>query len=170
MKPRDPTGKRQSILDLVAQRPGVHKSLLCRILGLSWGTASHHIRHLHKKSRLAIVKSGREVRLYPPGTPPRHLLWLAHLHNDVDAAIMRQLAMVPDLRARELSLSVGRSAHIIRRHLTTLVDEGLVVPAGAYNRRFRLDGRADGGRQAGDSLAEEAQEAARQAVADEGCP
>lgn len=137
-KLRDPTAKQNSILAIVAQRPGIHKSEICRSLGLSWGTLSYHLRRLKARGEMVIVASGRETRLFPPRIPQAQFQMLARLHNPVDAAIIGQLSGAPTLRADDLSANLGLSLQVIRRHLATLVHEGLVTPDGDYARRFQL--------------------------------
>lgn len=131
--------KRQEIIDLVRANPGIHKSLICRQLELSWGTATHHVQQLEKQGILRSYTSGRELRLFYFDVPPQQLTWIAQLQNDVKAAIVELLQESPSLGAAELSEALGISAKVIRRHLTSLVDTGLVVSKAGGTKSFRLD-------------------------------
>jgi predicted transcriptional regulator len=136
---RDPASKQEAILDLVGRRPGIHKSEICRCLGMSWGAVSYHIPNLRKRGRLLIVSKGREARLFPPGIPAHQMAWMSRLNNEIDAAIIGHLINSPSECANDISQALGLGLQLIRRHLTTLTEEGLVKTEGEYARRFRLE-------------------------------
>lgn len=108
----------------VHDHPGIHKSELCRLLDLGWGTVSHHLHVLERGDLIWFEPDGRRVRVFPLA-PCEHPLELL-LGNDVDAEIIRLLCERPGQVVEGLSAALGRSNDVIRTHLRRLHDAGLL--------------------------------------------
>ncbi|MES2153854.1 MAG: ArsR family transcriptional regulator [bacterium] len=127
---------RNRIEDTVRRSPGVTKSELARLLGLGWGTISHHLAFLESQGIVAAFPVGKGVRLYPAGRPEARLL--AVLSDGPGAALTALLAHRPGQTLSDLSRGLGISRKIVRRHLGQLGREGLVGEAGMHRRRYFL--------------------------------
>lgn len=136
---RDGAATRDRIIDVVREDPGVHKSELCRRLGLGWGTVSYHVRVLEKERRLRSWSRGREVHVFPARVPDGQMRWLAALREGMGTSIVETLVRMPDARVKELSGSLGVSRKVIQRHLTVLDEAGVVRHDGSHQPRYRIE-------------------------------
>jgi DNA-binding transcriptional ArsR family regulator len=127
------------LVEVVAARPGLTKSDLCRELDLAWGTVSYHIRVLGEQGLLALMRDGRQLRLYPPGTRRREMRWLAVLSDEVPELIARSLMQGPG-RLVEIARRVGRSRTLVRHHMTSLGEAGVVDKDGQEYRLREVQG------------------------------
>jgi len=55
----------EEILKLVNSNPGIIRTKIHRLLGVSVGTASQQITKLAKEKELIQIKSGQDYKLYP---------------------------------------------------------------------------------------------------------
>lgn len=133
--PKSGDAARSLIMKVVAEKPGVHKSELCRQVGLGWGTVSYHLRLLEKTRRLQTVTGTREVRVFPGNVPEARTKALAALQGESGHAVADMLADRPGSRQSDICRALGASRKLIRRHLEALQREGLVTAEG--NRRAR---------------------------------
>jgi len=131
---------RQRVLDRIAREPGIHKSALQRDLGLGWGTISYHLEGLRRAGLVKSLTRGRQVRIFPAGVPESQMRWLAALREDVPQGIVGRLAQDPGTGLGELAADLGVSRRLIRRHLTSLAEDGIVA-AGPFGVEpgFRLE-------------------------------
>lgn len=126
---------RRMIMKVVEEHPGVHKSELCRQVGLGWGTVSYHLRLLERARRLQTVSGKREVRVFLGNIPQERMKALAALQGEGGQAVAGLLADRPGVRQADICRALGASRKLIRRHLEVLQKEGLITSEG--NRRAR---------------------------------
>ncbi len=136
MKPRDGAATRNLICEQVRERPGIHKSELCRALDLAWGTVTYHLRLLEKRGQLRCIARGRQVNIFPAGVPELHMRWLSALREDI--GILPALADGLEAKVGDLSSELGLPRRIIRRHLANLEEDGFISKEGPG--RIRLAG------------------------------
>jgi predicted transcriptional regulator len=140
---RDGELTRARILAHIEGDPGVHKSALCRELGLGWGTVCYHVRVLGESGHINAFTHGREVFLFPGRVAEQQMRWIAALREDVGKHILDELGQQPGSRLKDLSESLGRSRKVIRRHLTLLDEAGLVDRRGQHQARYSLPDPGD---------------------------
>lgn len=143
MTERDGDATRDRIESLVRQEPGLHKSALCRELGLGWGTVGHHLRILRSQGRLHSVREGRELRIYPAGVPADDMRLMVMLRDDTALEILQHLNDQPGGRLTDIARALGLSRKVVRRHLDNLEVEELVQPRGEFQRRYHIGPDAD---------------------------
>src|SRR5688500_5995596 len=122
---RDGPATRARIVETVAQHPGASKSEVCRLTGLSWGTVSHHLAVLAREGAVVSKPAGSAVRFRLPGVTSQQALIVRLLSGDIPLRLVEELAGRPGLRLRDLTLALGVSRKIIRRHLMTLEEAGV---------------------------------------------
>lgn len=139
---RNGEASRQRILDLVTRNPGATKSQICRELNLGWGTVSHHLAVLRRQEVLTSYAVGKEVRVFAAAIGDRQARYLAVLGDGPAAGIVAELRDNPGSRLVDLCEALGVSRKVIRRHLTVLGGEGILVRSGEARPRYALH---DGG-------------------------
>lgn len=134
---RDGEKTRERMLEAILQDPGIHLAELGKRLGLSWSTVSYHARQLAKQGRIQVEKGFRERRLYGPQVPALHKPWLAALRDEDTTRVLHALLEAP-ASVRQLGASLGLSHKVIRRHLATLEQSGLVHRRGDTRTLFEV--------------------------------
>lgn len=142
---RNGEASRQRILDVVMRNPGATKSEICRELNLGWGTVSHHLVVLRRQELLTSYAVGKEVRVFAAAIGDRHARYLAVLGDGAAAGIVDELRDNPGSRLVDLSQALGVSRKVIRRHLTILGGEGILVRSGEGRPRYALRRREQPG-------------------------
>jgi predicted transcriptional regulator len=135
---RDGPATRARILEFIRANPGLHKSEVCRQLGLSWGTVGYHMRALESSGLVKPMAERREVRFFAAGTPERHMRWIAALRQAQGTDVLGSLARSPGRGIAELSRELLTSRKVVRRHLTTLDEAGILADDGGARPRFLL--------------------------------
>lgn len=141
---RRPDGERTRarIKQVIAEEPGIHKSELCRRLGMAWGTISHHLRIMAHDDDVLVTAAAGRSRAFPPTIPSEYHRSLAALRSDPNAEVYGLLRDRP-LGIQGLCQELGISRKVARRCLTTLEEVGLVERDGdrfeAQDALGRLD-------------------------------
>ena len=134
MRDRNGPATRQEILNAVRHHPGLTKSQLCRVLALSWGTISHHVKRLEEEGLLARIRVRHRLRCFLRPVGPLAQNPLAY--EPLLVPILQTVADTPGIGIRDLVTSVEASRHTIRRHLDLLIASGLVAQTRAYRPQF----------------------------------
>lgn len=129
---------REHILRIVSEQPGVHKSALCRSVGLGWGTVSYHLRLLERTRQLQTFNDRRETFVFPAAIPEDRLRSLAAVRKGSGEAIASVLQQKPGSRQHEICQALGLPRKLIRRHLAVLRNEGLVTSQGDRRARYTV--------------------------------
>lgn len=122
-------------MELVRENRGIHKSQICRVTGLSWGTVTHHLRvlqsanlvrcfHVGRRAHFATVEEVRTNRL-------GRALFLPHAQT-----ILRLMEEGEVLGPAALAQRLDLSAKVIRRHCQMLIEDGHLATDGEYHPRF----------------------------------
>ena len=130
MKPNGRTKQgeatRQALLDLIADRGGLHISELARLLGASHTNVRHHLTRLRRDGAIRPFREGRRVHWFSADVAARHHFGLSVLQEDSVAEAMKRLRAAPGLSltglAEELDVSPKVAGRVIRR----LEDAGFV--------------------------------------------
>ncbi len=133
------TSARQEILDAIEQFPGIHKTALCKEVGLAWGTICYHIDSLVKSGLVSAMTTGREMHLFPPTVAPERMRWLTALRSDVARMLVEILRRRPEATIQDFSNLTGASRKVVGRQIAKLQEAGLVINKGTRRPRFSLD-------------------------------
>ena len=140
----DPLGseRRQRILDVIQQNPGVSKAELARLSGSSWGSIYHHLAILSKADQLLVERSARgKIRVYAANVTPRdRLRGLLTSSGDL-RRLVDSVAKGPKTIS-QLSRELDVSRRVIRRQLSVLTEAGIVSQSGDYRPVFDLTSNA----------------------------
>jgi predicted transcriptional regulator len=118
---------RRRLLDLIATRPGIHASELCREAGEPWGTVQYHLSLLHKGDLVRAVDSGRERRFFPPSTDPAKARLLALMNQGRRPEIAAYIRAHPGVRQVDVCQALGISRKTFRNSVLPLIAEGLMT-------------------------------------------
>ena len=128
-------GARGRILNTIFVEPGIHKSEICRRTGLGWGTVGYHLHKLRVDKYISTVRANGRLITIPREIPHGDALTVHALRQPPTRSILRHL-----LEARQgtvgLSNEFGMSRKVMRRHLSTLADAGLIARGEGHRGRF----------------------------------
>ena len=135
---------RRRLVDLIAGRPGIHASELCREAGAPWGTVQYHLSLLHKGQLVRTVDAGRERRFFPSEMDPTRARLLAMVSHGRGPEIARFIRDNPGSRQVDVCDALAVSRKTFRNCVHPLVAERLVHERRGLqdNRYFALDGLA----------------------------
>jgi DNA-binding MarR family transcriptional regulator len=130
---------RAAILAAVRSQPGISRSDIIRLTGLSWGAVAHHVRLLVARGELQVQVTGRRP-YYHLETGDSTLLPLTRLLRTEQAAgeIIRALNRSGALSIQALSRDVVADRKTVKRHLDRMREAGLVGMTDVYRARFEL--------------------------------
>src|ERR1051325_7561984 len=117
---------RARLLSLIAERPGIHASQICRESGQPWGTVQYHLSLLHRGELVTSVDTGRERRFFPPGMEPQRARLLALLNQGRRPEIARFIQENPGARQVDICDALAVSRKTFRNSIEPLVKAGLV--------------------------------------------
>lgn len=128
---------RQKILELIGSSPGIHKSEICRKLGSSWGTTTHHIGVLAGRDLIYGTRIGTRIHFtsYDP-IPERRIqsaLMMPHSRE-----ILRLFKANRVLGPTQVCTKLGLGRKVVRSHVVALLQDGLLDSDGGYHPRFWL--------------------------------
>lgn len=131
-------GTRDRLMSLIRADPGVHKSDLCRMTGLSWGSISHHLQVLGRHRRIQLHMAGKRTMVFPAEV--RQELWsaLSALRDPRAAATVDHLKAVGRASLKEMAAHLGTDAKTTRRILQRLEEVAIVHKQGYTRPRFLL--------------------------------
>jgi len=133
---------RRRLLDIIASRPGIHASELCRSAGEPWGTVQYHLSLLHRGEMVTAVEAGRERRFFPSEVDPQRARLVALLTQGRRPEIAAFIRDHPGARQVDICQAVDVSRKTFRSSIEPLVAEGLVHERRGLqnNRYFPQDG------------------------------
>lgn len=118
---------RRRLLSLIAQKPGIHASELCREAGEPWGTVQYHLSLLHRGEMVTSVEAGRERRFFPSEVDPARARLVAMLHQGRRGEIAAFIQEHPGSRQVDICNALDVSRKTFRSSVGPLVEEGLVL-------------------------------------------
>lgn len=118
-------------MDKVGERPKNLATELSDELDLAWTTVSHHLRVLQNDGEIQVAKEQRERRLFAKHLTPSQRAWLAALRDTDTAKVLKALLDAPNQGVADLGSELGVSHKVIRRHVSTLIEEDLGPTASA---------------------------------------
>ena len=90
---REGEGSRARIMQVLRERPGLNKTQLCRLVGLSWATTTYHLRRLQVQGAVELERRGRrDVRCFPVAVPAKYRPWLAALLDASSSQILETIS------------------------------------------------------------------------------
>lgn len=138
---RNGPATRQEIVHTLRHEPGLTKSQLCRFLGLSWGTISHHMRRLEKEGFVVRKMIYGRRRLFVADTRPDEMVTSQLVRNPVISQLLDCLDENPGIGVQALARALSVDRRKIRRHLDRVIDVGLVQQTRDYHPRFFVSER-----------------------------
>ncbi len=123
-------------MDVIQDQPGINKMALCDATGLAWGTVFRHIKLLEEHGEVQVRREGREVQVFPAEVPFEQLRHLAALREDEAMELLDVVYARGEVRIQELAIALKLSRKVIRRHLRSLCDAGLVRQSRHYHPRY----------------------------------
>ncbi len=127
---------REKLMDVIQDQPGINKMALCGATGLAWGTVFRHIKLLEEVGDVQVRREGRETQLFPAEVPHEQLRHLAALRDDSATDLLDVVYARGEVRIQELASDLKMSRKVIRRHLRSLCEAGLVEQSGHYHPRY----------------------------------
>lgn len=128
---------RRRLVDLIASRPGIHASELCREAGEPWGTVQYHLSLLHKGELVRAVEAGRERRFFPAGMDPARARLLALLNQGRRPEVAQYIRAHPGTRQVDVCDALDVSRKTFRHSVHPLVAENLIQEKrGLQNNRY----------------------------------
>lgn len=136
---------RDEVVNALRREPGLTKTQLCRLLDLSWGTISHHVRLLEAGGIIERRTLRRRARFFLRGTPAETIATSPIAHDALAAPILQAVVENPGIGIRHLAATMSVDRRAIRRHLDLLIDSGLVAQTRTYRPQFFVveQGRAN---------------------------
>jgi DNA-binding MarR family transcriptional regulator len=134
---------RARLLALVQTDPGIHKSDLCRMAGLSWGSVSHHLQVLLREGLVRVHTVGKRTLVFPPDVDECHWSALCALRDARAVAVVEALRKQPRARLGQLQEALRLDAKTVRRLLQRLEQAAIVQKHGYARPQFSL--RAEAG-------------------------
>ena len=131
---------RARILALVQADPGIHKSDLCRMAGLSWGSVSHHLNAMVRQGMVRLHTVGKKTLVFPPEIDEGEWSALCAMRDARAVAVVDALRSHRRARLGELQASVGIDAKTLRRLLQRLESAAIVQKHGYARPQFSLRG------------------------------
>ncbi|HUR60751.1 MAG TPA: winged helix-turn-helix transcriptional regulator [Candidatus Thermoplasmatota archaeon] len=131
---------RAAILAAVRSQPGISRSEIIRLTGLSWGAVAHHVRHLVARGELQVHVTGQRPYYHLAGGDESALLPLTRLLRTEQAAgdIIRALNRNGALSIQALSRDVAADRKTVKRHLDRMREAGVVGITEVHRARFEL--------------------------------
>lgn len=120
------------------EKPGINKSALCGELGVAWGTVAYHIGVLADAGLVEVEAAGREANLFPKGLAGHRRRMLVALRQPEARQVFGAVAAVREISLRDLCLRLGMSRKTVRRHVTQLLQAGLVEDKGSRRPRYAV--------------------------------
>lgn len=133
---RNGPGTRLEIINTLRHEPGFTKSQLCRFLGLSWGTISHHVRLLEGEGAIVGRALHGRRRLFVAHTRPDDMVNTQLARNPIVPRLLDLLDGTPGVGIQALAGELSVDRRIVRRNLDVLIDAGLVQQTRDYHPRF----------------------------------
>lgn len=121
----------------VRENPGIHKSELCRVTGLGWGTVGYQLGRLRASGRISGLSVNGRFVVFPSTIQLSDGLAIQALRRPPARIALTELQGAPR-GLTELAKEGDVSRKVMRRHLRSLVDAGLVTRGEGHRGRFEL--------------------------------
>ena len=118
--------RRDDILKVIQNMPGINFNEIVRITDLSNGVISHYILQLLKDNEIVKSESGR-AKYFHHKIPKKHIEYIMIFRNDTNQEIMRLFLKSKDpITAKEIAEGVNKSRSTISVNLKKLEKTKLV--------------------------------------------
>ena len=119
--------RRERVLTLVRERPGIGPSEIAQDLGTAWGVTSYHLDRLERAGLVASQRVGHHRCYFLPGAVPREQQRTVGLFRaDTTRRVAELVARRPGIGQSQLCSELGLSASAASKQLARLVATGLV--------------------------------------------
>lgn len=115
----------------------MHKSALCRELGMGWGNIGHHLDLLERNGRIDLEQHGTRLWAFQRRLPDKYRGLIVALADENRMELLGHLEGRESATIRELSRDLEYSHKVVRTHLSHLMDAGAVERRGRKPHRYR---------------------------------
>lgn len=132
---------RRMVWHTIRSRPGVNKTELAHLTGLSWGSVGHHLHMLERDGVIRLVRVGRTVHATPTEFADRLRRTPILICPDARRVLGALLTQPFSRGTTDLGRLLGMTRKQARRHVYELVRAGLVEGDGSYHPSYRATRR-----------------------------
>jgi predicted transcriptional regulator len=111
---------RESIMAVLRERRGVHKSELCRLVDKGWGGMGGHIRRLSKAEAIEVEEHAGFTWIFIAGLTPAEKEFIVATRPTTARRILEAIGLKERATIRTLSDELAVSKKVIRAHLSIL--------------------------------------------------
>ena len=113
---------RGRIYEHIRKNPGEHYTALKRMLELTSGTLTHHLRILEKEDYIKSTRDGMYKRFYPIGMKVNH----KKKSHSIQELILQQIAKNPRSSQKEIARNLGVDRSTVNYHINMMVGAGII--------------------------------------------
>jgi len=126
--------RREKILRIICERPGIHVRALIRETGVKNGAILHHLKRLEAEGRVRSQRYSRYRRYYPADVSEEEMQVIRNIKNPAKKDVLFRIMVEGYPSFRELTSKTGKSSGALSWNLSGLIDEGVV-------EKCKMDGR-----------------------------
>lgn len=120
-------GRRERVVSLVRERPGIGPQEIGQALGMNWGVTSYHLDRLEGAGLLTSQRVGKARCYFVPGAMPREAQAQVGLfRGDTTRRVAQLVREKPGIGQSELAAALGLSASATSKQLSRLETAALV--------------------------------------------
>ena len=130
--------RREAVLKIVEENPGIRFNEIMRISNIRNGTLSHYVKKLEDEKTIQLERSPRVTRLYPAGIDPHEAKICKYLTMETQKKIILLLLEQKIATAVEIRDILKKSPSVISVNLSELFKEKIVekqydIPSNKYS-------------------------------------
>ena len=136
----DSIDRKQVVLDIVQNNPGIRFNEIMRISNIRNGTLSHYVKKLVEDEHIELERSPRVTRLYPAGIPENEARICKYLTMPTQKKLLLFLLQKKVATSIEIKDFLGKSPSVISVNLNELFRAKILskkydIPSNKYSLR-----------------------------------
>ena len=136
----DSIDRKQIVLDIVQNNPGIRFNEIMRISNIRNGTLSHYVKKLVEDEHIELERSPRVTRLYPAGIPEDEARICKYLTMPTQKKLLLFLLQKKVATSIEIKDFLGKSPSVISVNLNELFRAKILskkydIPSNKYSLR-----------------------------------
>ena len=136
----DSIDRKQIVLDIVQNNPGIRFNEIMRISNIRNGTLSHYVKKLVEDEHIELERSPRVTRLYPAGIPENEARICKYLTMPTQKKLLLFLLQKKVATSIEIKDFLGKSPSVISVNLNELFRAKILskkydIPSNKYSLR-----------------------------------
>ena len=130
--------RKNTVLEIVENKPGIRFNEIMRISNIKNGTLSHYVKKLADAGDIILEQSPRVTRMYPSGISKKETKICRHLTTPTQKNIILYLLKNKISTSIEIKDHVGKSPSVISVSLNELFKEKIIskkydIPSNKYS-------------------------------------